>query len=167
MLRLLSISCLLAALVGPPGEATTTPVPRLRPQSPRIAAWIERGRAESETFRALADRIERSDVIVYLDIQPGLRSGVAACLTWMSATPSVRFVRASVRPDLPAREAVAMIAHELQHVVEVADHAEVRSEPALAALFARIGHATAVAGGHWDTQAALRTGDRVRLELLG
>jgi len=167
MLRLLSVSCVLAALAGPLAEAATAPAPRLRPQSPRIAAWVERGRAESETFRALVDRLERGDVIVYLAIQPGLRTGVAACLTWMSATPSARFVRASVRPDLPAREAVAMIAHELQHVVEVADHPEVRSEPALAALFSRIGHATAVAGGHWDTQAALRTGDRVRLELLG
>lgn len=167
MLRLLSAACLCTMLGSPMLHAAPVAVPHVRPQSPRVAAWVDRGIAESATFRTLVQRLEQSDVIVYLDIQPGLRQGLAAGLTWMAATPSARFVRASLRPDLPAREAVAMLAHELQHVLEVAAHPEVRSEAGLAALFARIGHATAITGAHWDTQAALRTGDRVRLELLG
>ena len=167
MLRLMSVACLIVTLGGPMLHAAPAAVPHVRPQSPRIAAWLERGIAESATFRALVERLEQSDVIVYLDIQPGLRQGLAAGLTWMAATPSARFVRASLRPDLPAREAVAMLAHELQHGLEVAAHPEVRSAAGLATLFARIGHATAITGDHWDTQAALRTGERVRLELLG
>ena len=85
----------------------------------------------------------------------------------MAATPQGRFVRASVRPDLRARETLAMIAHELQHVVEVIEHPEVRSERELADLYGRIGHTIGSAGGRWDTTAALQTGDRVRIELLG
>jgi hypothetical protein len=167
MLRLLVMTCLLAALGGTTLSATTPGVPRVRAESRRVAAWIERGRADSATFRALLDRLERGDVIVYLAIDPGMRGGLAACVTWMAATPSARFVRASLRPDLPAREAVAMIAHELQHVLEVVEHPDVRSDGALAALYARIGHSTTAVGNRWDTVAALRTGDRVRLELLG
>lgn len=167
MLRLIAMACLCTTLGGQMLHAAPVAVPHVRPQSRRVAAWLDRGIAESATFRALVERLEQSDVIVYLDIQPGLHQGLAARLTWMAATPSARFVRASLRHDLPAREAVAMLAHELQHVLEVAAHPEVRSEASLAALFARIGHATAITGDHWDTQAALRTGDRVRVELLG
>lgn len=167
MLRLLVVSCLVAALGGQGLSAAAPEVPRIRAESRRVAAWIARGRAESDTLRALLDRLERGDVIVYVEIDPGMRKGLDAGVTWLAATPSTRYLRASIRPDLPAREAVAMIAHELQHVLEVAEHPEVRSERALAALYARIGHSTGAAGGRWDTRAALRTGDRVRLELLG
>lgn len=162
---LIGVAIVLAALTPP--LAAGSPSVRLRPQSPRVARWIADGMARSSTFRDLVARIEAGDVIVYLEAQPALRQGVSASLTWMAATPQGRFVRASVRPDLRARETLAMIAHELQHVVEVIDHPDVRSERGLADLYARIGHTVGSAGGRWDTIAALRTGDRVRTELLG
>jgi hypothetical protein len=170
MLRRWSLMwCLvLLAAIASPLSAAAPPAQRLRPQSPRVAGWIADGMARSATFRALVERIEQGDVIVYLESQSGLRQGVSASVTWMSATPTARFVRASVRPGLSARDTLAMIAHELQHVVEVIDHPEVRSERALANLYLRIGHSTGGGGGgRWDTVAALRTGDRVRIELLG
>jgi hypothetical protein len=85
----------------------------------------------------------------------------------MGSTPQTRYVRASVRHDLSGRDALAMIAHELHHVVELIEHSEVQSEPGLTALYQRIGHQTGTTGDRWDTTAALRTGDRVRVELLG
>jgi hypothetical protein len=168
MLRLLSLwwsFLLVAAIAG--AAVPPAPFAKLRPQSPRVAAWIARGLAESATFRALVARIEAGDVIVYLEARPDFDRGVSACVTWMAATPWARFVRASLRPDLPGREAVAMIAHELQHVIEVLDHPDVRSELSLAGLYARIGHSTTVTGRRWDTRAALAAGARVRLELPG
>lgn len=168
MLRLWSLTtiALVAATLALPAPAGAAS-PRLRPQGQRVARWLADGMARSVTFRALVERIEGGDVIVYLETQPALRQGVSACLTWMGATPAARFVRASVRPDLSARDTLAMIAHELQHVVEVLDHPEVQSERGLADLYARIGHSTTPVSGRWDTVAALRTGDRVRIELLG
>jgi hypothetical protein len=162
---LIGFVVVLAALTPP--LAAASPSARLRPQGARVARWIADGMARSATFRALVARIEAGDVIVYLEAQPALGQGLSACLTWMAATPQGRFVRASVRPDLSARDTLAMIAHELQHVVEVIEHPDVQSERGLADLYVRIGHATGWVGGRWDTVAALRTGDRVRIELLG
>jgi hypothetical protein len=141
--------------------------PNIRPQSERIEKWFDIATRSSPTVRALVDRIERSRVIVYLEIRHDLRPNVAACLSWMAATEHGRIVRASLRPDLRMVDAVAMIAHELQHVVEVIDHPEVRSNQALLDLYTRIGHPTAQTGKQWDTLAAITAGTEARAEATG
>jgi hypothetical protein len=169
MLRRWTVLCtaaLLASISVSPAAADPA-MPRLRPQSPRVTRWLADGVARSETFRALVARIERGDVIVYLESQAALGRGLSACVTWMGSTPQVRYLRASVRPDLGARDTLAMIAHELQHVVELIDHPDVLSERGLADLYQRIGHPTGRTGDQWDTTAALQTGDRVRTEIFG
>jgi hypothetical protein len=163
-LAVVALMCL--AVVTAP-LAAALPSDQIRPQSARVSGWLARGVARSPTLRALVERIERGDVIVYLEERRTLGSGLAASIAWMSATPHVRYLRAAVRSDLSEREGLAMIAHELQHVVEVIDDPTVRSEDALRALYQRIGHPTGWNGRQWDTQAALRTGETVRLEVAG
>ena len=148
--------------------ATAAPLSsaRLRPQSPRVAAWLARGRQRSPTLRALADQVERGDVVVYLEIAFTLDRRMAACVTWMASVPGARYVRVSVRPNLREADAIAMLAHELQHVVEVIDSPEVQSSGDLAALYQRIGHRVGGGGRTWDTVAALRVGDLARTEVV-
>jgi hypothetical protein len=158
---------LVLALLPLPSNAAYSPTSRLRPQSERIERWLATAERRSPTVRGLRDRIERSDVIVYLEIRFDLDHGVAACLTWVAATDNARIVRTSLRPDLREADAVSMIAHELQHVVEVIDHTEVRSNQTLLELYARIGHRTAPTRMHWDTEAAIAAGTVARLEAVG
>lgn len=155
-----------AAFLAAGGDARYTSSDRLRPQSAKAAAWLRAALERSPTVARLVARIERSDMLVYIDIRPDLPTDVAACLTWMTATPTRRLVRTTLRPGLRRADAIAMLAHELQHVVEVIEHPEVRSEPALLALYARIGHATAVTGRHWDTVDAIAQGTLARAEAL-
>ena len=84
---------------------------------------------------------------------------VDACLTWMAATATRRIVRATIKPRLRERQAITLVAHELQHAVEVLDHPEVRSSDDLAGLYARIGHRTSPSGRHFDTVAAIAAGE--------
>jgi hypothetical protein len=167
-LRLTLAAVLTVLAVLPAPAATTVPLgtSRLRPQSPRVARWLARGLQRSPTMRALADQVERGDVVVYFEIAFTLDPGMAACVTWMASVPGARYVRVSVRPNLREADAIAMLAHELQHVVEVIDNPEVRSGQGLAALYARIGHRTGGGGLTWDTVAALRAGDLARTELV-
>jgi hypothetical protein len=150
---------------GDPGDRAYATSDRLRPQGSRVEFWLREARRRSPTVRRLVERIERSDVIVYLDISRNLSPNVSACLTWMAATSSRRIVRASFRPDLGASEAIAMLAHELQHVVEVIDHPEVRSTETLLDLYTRIGHPTGDNGLRWDTADAVAVGTLARLEV--
>jgi hypothetical protein len=155
----------LSTAAGAPGDRSYGTSDRLRPQSPRVGQWLRDARRRSPTVQRLVDRIEQSDVIVYLDISPSLGANVAACLTWMAATSSRRIVRASFSMSLGINEAIAMVAHELQHVVEVIEHPEVRSNDTLLDLYARIGHATGNNGLRWDTADAVAVGTLVRLEV--
>ncbi len=166
MLRLrVTLAVVLIAVVSTPLGAMPVTTARLRPQSSRIRAWLAHGREHSPTVRALADRVERSDVVVYLELDWTPEAGVLACVTWMSAAPGVRYLRVSMRADLRLSDGVAMLAHELQHVVEVADHLDVRSNDELTALYQRIGHRAGSSGRAWDTLAALRAGDLARRDL--
>ena len=70
-----------------------------------------------------------------------------------------------MRPHLGRADAIAMLAHELQHVVEVIDNPGVQSRDDLLALYQRIGHSTGAAGLNWDTVAALRAGELARTEV--
>lgn len=152
------ITCLCtAALAAAPAPPAVTA--RLRPQSPRISQLLERARTRSPTVQRMIDRLEAGNVIVYLELNDRLDPQVAACLTWMAATESVRIVRASLKPRLRDRDAIALLAHELQHAVEVLDHPEVRSSDDLADLYTRIGHRSMGSDRHFDTPEAIATGE--------
>ena len=141
--------------------------PRLRPQDARISQVLQEGAARSATFRALVNRIEAGNVIVYIAVSPILKSSLSGSLTWMTHAGNFRFVRASIRTDLTFDQMIATVAHELQHAVEVVEDESVTDERALAALYKRIGHPSGSAGrSGWETAAAQRTSTQVRRELV-
>lgn len=161
-------SVLLAAHVATASADTTRDGgPRLRPQDARTTQMLREGMARSGTFRALVERIEASNVFVYIAVSPFIKSSLAGKLTWMTQSGRYRYLRATLNADQTADQAIATLAHELQHVVEVADDEMVVSEKTLVALYKRIGEPSrAVASTGWETVAAQETGYRVRRELV-
>lgn len=140
---------------------------RLRPQDPRIVQVLEEGAARSTTFKSLVDRIEASNVIVYIAINPILKSSLSGALTWMTRAGEFRYVRASISPDMTFDQMIASVAHELQHAVEVIEDSAVIDEKSLVALYRRIGQPSSAAGpSGWETVAAQRAGWQVRRELV-
>jgi hypothetical protein len=148
------------AAKGPTGEV------RLRPQDARLEKVLKEGAARSTTFKALVDRIEASNVIVYVALNPIMKSSLSGMLTWMTRAGEYRYVRASIRPDLTFDQMIATIAHELQHAVEVIEDETVVDEKTLVELYRRIGHQNSnVTPARWETTAAQQAGFRVRREL--
>jgi hypothetical protein len=140
---------------------------RLRPQNSRLELAIKEGSARSATFRALVDRIERSDVIVYVAHNPTMKSSLSGMLTWMTRSGPYRYVRASIAKDLSLDQMIATVAHELQHAVEVIEDESVVDEKSLVALYRRIGsQSSASSPTRWETAAAQEAGFQVRRELI-
>lgn len=141
--------------------------PRIRPQDSRSIQMLREGMARSETFRALVERIEASNVFVYVSVSPFIKSSLSGQLTWMTQAGPYRYLRATLSTDQTADQAIASLGHELQHAVEVVDDARVVSEKTLVALYKRIGQPSrAAATSGWETIAAQETGYRVRRELV-
>lgn len=139
---------------------------RLRPQQPRAADLLAEGAYRSASLRELVARIEQSDVFVYLTLDPLMPRQLAGRLTWMTEAGRFRYLRASINPDQVPEAIIATIAHELQHVVEVIDSPEVRSDQTLAALYGRIGEPSGLrTEASFETAAAKAMGRTVRREL--
>jgi hypothetical protein len=158
-----------AAAAEPAPKATSMKEggPRLRANDGRSAAILLDGLDRSETFRHLVDEIEKSDVIVYLEVQPALKKSLAGKLTWITATGSFRYVRISLNPDLANDAMIATLGHELQHAVEVVREASIVSTGSLSAYYAKHGLSMASHSNGWDTEAARQAGYDVRRELSG
>lgn len=138
---------------------------RVRPYDARSAGLLLEGLRRSDRLRTIVETIEKGNVIAYLQTQPGLKDRLAGTVTWVTATPKFRYVRISLNPALGGDLAIALLAHELQHVVEIAHEPSVVNETSLEAFYRRTGTRMLAHTNGWDTEAARAAGDHVRREL--
>jgi hypothetical protein len=138
------------------------PDARVRGVTTRVVAVINEAAAQSQTFRALVDRIGATDGIVYV-AEGQCGHGVRACLldTMTIAGPN-RVLRILVDPRRVDRDLMGSIGHELQHAIEVLSHRSVRSYSAMILLFKKMCDGC---GRRFETDAAVQTGNAVRAEL--
>lgn len=148
------------AAVAPP--SITASHARVRGAGPRVAAVVIEAAAQSKTFGDLVDRISTTDGIVYV-AEGQCGHGVRACLlpTMTMAGPN-RVLRILVDPGKSDRELMASVGHELQHAVEVLTNPTVRNTEAIVVLFQQM---CGGCGLRFETDAAIRAGDAVRVEL--
>jgi len=164
-----SIILTLFTVVTLHGETPPLPVPHVRIADPELRQLFDAGLVASPTLRALVRRLDSSDVIAYIRfVQP--RGGIDGSLQFVGATAGIRYVLIRVvKMPTPGRQ-LALIAHELQHAVEVAVAPQVVDLQTFAREYERIGRASHYRR-HWtrsfETLAAVATGERVLKELDG
>ena len=129
-----------------------------------IAAAIARG-LDAPLFAELLASIERSDVIVYLE--RGTCRGRGTGMTeFLTAAGDVRYARITLNIGRLGDAEVALVGHELQHVVELAKAASVRDIRAYRELYESIGYPTAGrASASFETDAAQKTAWRILEQL--
>jgi hypothetical protein len=140
------------------------PERRVRAPQPQMHALVAEGFRRSRTFADLMVALNRTDVIVYVETTFGLGSDTLGRLLMLPMAGDQRYLRIQIREGLARVDAIAVIAHELRHALEVAEAREVRDQASLIKLYQRIGYSGA--GWHsYDTDAAQTTGRRVKTEL--
>jgi hypothetical protein len=162
---LLALTIVFAAAFS--NRARADDLGRIRPESRVLSAAMVMASGRSATFRSLVERIEQSDVIVYLTCERFDASTLSGRTALAAAQPGVRYLRVQIRCQQSDQALAAIIGHELQHVVEIASTASVVDEPSFARLFSTIGFPTCRSPRveQFETMAALHTGERVRWEL--
>jgi hypothetical protein len=150
-------------LASPAAASDEATIFRVRSTDSAINGFIELASARSVTFRRLLALIQGSDGIVY--VEPGqCGHGTRACLkVWMQAAGSNRFLRVVVdrRRAESDEDFMGTIGHELQHTVEALSERSTSSGVGLYNFFSR---AAQISGTRFETTAAIKAGDAVRVE---
>jgi hypothetical protein len=137
--------------------------PGIRAEGPLVEHTLQRGVALSPTLRSLVEGLLRTDLIVYVALtrRPAGRSD--ASIDFMHATGEFRFVRIAINIELKMPQRLALLGHELQHALEVAQAPEIRDRASFLRYYGAVGvhHLDPRA---LDTEAARQVGERVREE---
>jgi len=127
----------------------------VRATEPRILALVDAGLSRSSTFRRLVEALNVSDVIVYVEPKR-TRQGLGGYLAHhIVAQGDHRYLRIAVETQGSQGRLVPLLAHELQHAVEVAQAPEVRDAESLERAFVRLAVKFGCGGTTcYETQAA-------------
>ena len=139
---------------------------RVRSGDPSVAAALVEGARRSATFRALVERIDRSDGMVYIEPGGCSKKGVKACLlAHVHEVGGLRYLRIHVPAhNRPSGDLlIALIGHELQHARELLDVKWARTTTSVCFLFRSTGNSTSIRS--YETEAAQRAGDAIAREL--
>ena len=126
------------------------------------------GYARSGTFRDLVDATERLSCIVYVTIAVNMPAGMRGALLLRPAgRREMPILRVVLKSNLSREEAIATIAHELQHVVEAVTTIPASGQWNMSAAFDKLDPARAhTTGVHvYETDAAVKVSRTVRNEL--
>src|SRR5262249_31647262 len=138
---------------------------RLRPVSAFEAALVREGLCASPTLRALADRVDASDLTVHVSVQRLPDRRLAGRLRFLAATPTDRVLLIDIAFGLDRYARIAILGHELQHAVEVAETSQIRDQDGFRRFYASHGVAGAVPFAY-ETDAARQTEIAIRRELM-
>ena len=121
------------AAIAPSDAGPTTPastvepaIRRVRPRDTVAALLLRFGNEKSARFRELAQSLERSNVIVYVEVRQDSAHPVSGGLTFIGEAHGIRWVRALVDSGTPSHlrtcqdivRLTSILGHELQHAVE-------------------------------------------------
>ena len=135
--------------------AQDAPDRHVRATTPKILELINAGLSHSETFRHLVATLNESDVIVY--IEPKLtHQALGGYLAHnVVAQGNYRYLHIAVQTQGSERRLVSLLAHELQHAVEVAQAPEARDAESVERTFSRLAVMFGCGGTTcYETQAA-------------
>ncbi len=137
-----------SALAGigtePAGQAPALRDPRVRPEDPSAGRLVAEGIRRSYTIARLIDAVERSDVVVYLQVASPPQGSSTSQTRLIGSGPkgSRRYASVLIDVRLPPAERLEMLGHELQHVAEIAEARDVTDEDSLERFYERIGYSS-------------------------
>jgi hypothetical protein len=174
MRALALVSVVVCALVmsTPSHAAPAASLKRIRPRDPDAALLLRFGTERSTRFREIVRQLERSNVIVYIDVRMESTHLVGGGLTFLGAAGGYRWVRAVVDSGTANRgrtyqdifRLTAILAHELRHAVEASEAPTLNNVGEFERYFRQIG---VDEPNVLDTLAARETGAWVENELRG
>jgi hypothetical protein len=162
-----ALAALLSILAHAPLAQAADEDRHVRPTMRGGQQLLDEDMNRSATVRALVERLERSDLIVYVQTRFFTSHSARGRLIFVSAAAGRRYVVVEVACGESWNTQLSTLGHELKHAVEIADAGWVHSPADMAAFYASAGMQIAFEAGHeaFETLAAQDAGQRVLREL--
>jgi hypothetical protein len=159
-----SLAALLLLLVAVPDA----PVPHVRPETAALRTLVGRASAQSPLVHALIERLDHSEVVVYVRSRPFGARLLDGRIGWLSTVGQRRYLVMELACDRNALVQMATLGHELYHALEIAGEPSIVDARTLAQFYARAGTPSPPMDHTqtFETRAAADTGARIRQELL-
>jgi hypothetical protein len=161
-------SSVLPEFEDPPLEAggATNPDSHVRATEPVIRALLQTGLSRSATFQRLVDALNQADVIVYVD-PLRTREMLGGYLSHdVISAGGYRYLHIAINVRGGDVRVIALLAHELQHAIEVAEDPDAGDARHVDALFRRLASkAGCTIASCSETAAAIKVQNLVDSEL--
>ncbi len=143
--------------------------PHVRVADRGLKAMLETGAARSPALRALLADLEAAPVLVFIDCGVQMRTHLGARLNFVTSVDGVRYVRVGVDCTLGQRHQLSLLAHELQHALEIAGQPGIVDVDSMATYYEDVGFFTYKDGTDkgFETAAAIAMQRRVDDEICG
>jgi hypothetical protein len=143
--------------------------PHLRVLDHVLKAVLDRGLAQSPTLQKLVAEVEATRILVFVECSIWLPSGIGGRMNFVTSANNFRFVRIAIDCTLSDRWQTVLLAHELEHALEIGRHPDVVDVEAMESLYEEIGYPTSIDRGtrHFETEAAIDVQRAVDRELGG
>lgn len=144
------------------------PPPHLRPETAEARDLVADATASSPLLRELVDRIEASDVIVYIRHTAFRDSTLTGRIGILSVAAGWRYLVIELACGRLRFDQMATLGHELHHAVEIAGEPSIVDTRSLAAFYSRIGMRTGglFPGQMFETLAARDAGLTVKRQVM-
>ncbi len=143
--------------------------PHVRVSDRNLKALLDFGVANSPTLAALVERIEQTSVLVFVDCGVRMPSRVGARLIFVTSVSSMRYVKIEIDCTLTTIQRVPLLAHELQHALEVGSQPRIIDTDSMESYYEEVGFDVSSDLSHraFETAAAMDAQRRVQAELRG
>ena len=144
------------------------PPPRVRPQTADARALLDEGIARSPAMREMVDRLEHSDVIVYIRHRLFAGSQLEGWIAMLSNVRGQRYLVIEIACGRPVPNQIGTLGHELHHALEIAGEPSIVDARTLAVFYERIGLRVDGygAGRTFETLGARQAGLQVRRDVI-
>jgi hypothetical protein len=148
---------------SPEADRDSAPVVHIRPLSHAAEDLFYDGVTRSQVIYSLVAQLQASDEVIYLSYTfPASSETPRARTQLLSSAGGVRFLTIQINAGVEPNERLPLLAHELQHALEIAGARDVRTDADMKRLYQRIGLRVGV--GLYETAAARDVERRVRQE---
>jgi hypothetical protein len=164
-LRWLVIAAASLQLAAAPHAEDVVEPPHIRAETDDARALVAEAAARSPLIRDMLDRLERSDVIVYIRHRT-FATGLEGRIGILAMAVGWRYLAIELACGRILTDQIATLGHELHHALEIADEPSIVDARSMAVFYRAFGmRVDGNTRDAFETAGAQRAGQRVRREL--